>query len=180
MLPTTIPEIQRQNLSNTILMLKAMGINDLLHFNFMDPPPTNTMLTALEELYCLGALDDEGLLTRLGRQMADFPMDPPLSKALIKSVEMKCSEEILTIVSMISATQNVFHRPRDKQQQADSKKAKYNDPSGDHITLLNVYNAWKAAGFNNQWCIENFIIPKNMTRVKDVSSCPKDKMGLIS
>jgi ATP-dependent RNA helicase DHX8/PRP22 len=159
-------------------MLKAMGINDLLHFNFMDPPPTNTMLTALEELYCLGALDDEGLLTRLGRQMADFPMDPPLSKALIKSVEMKCSEEILTIVSMISATQNVFHRPRDKQQQADSKKAKYNDPSGDHITLLNVYNAWKAAGFNNQWCIENFIIPKNMTRVKDVSPCTNNTIGL--
>lgn len=78
MLPTTIPEIQRQNLSNTILMLKAMGINDLLHFDFMDPPPTNTMLTALEELYQLGSLDDEGLLTRLGRQMADFPMDSTL------------------------------------------------------------------------------------------------------
>lgn len=75
MLPTSIPEIQRQNLSHTILMLKAMGINDLLHFDFMDPPPTNTMLTALEELYALSALDDEGLLTRLGRKMADFPMD---------------------------------------------------------------------------------------------------------
>jgi ATP-dependent RNA helicase DHX8/PRP22 len=85
MLPTTIPEIQRQNLSNTILMLKAMGINDLLHFDFMDPPPTNTMLTALEELYQLAALDDEGLLTRLGRQMADFPMDPPLCNAPTKS-----------------------------------------------------------------------------------------------
>ena len=56
MLPTTIPEIQRQNLSTTILMLKAMGINDLIHFDFMDPPPTNTMLTALEELYALSAL----------------------------------------------------------------------------------------------------------------------------
>lgn len=56
MLPTSIPEIQRQNLSMTILMLKAMGINDLIHFDFMDPPPTNTMLTALEELYALSAL----------------------------------------------------------------------------------------------------------------------------
>ena len=56
MLPTTIPEIQRQNLSTTILMLKAMGINDLIHFDFMDPPPTNTMLTALEGLYALSAL----------------------------------------------------------------------------------------------------------------------------
>lgn len=172
MLPTTIPEIQRRNLSNTILMLKAMGINDLLHFDFMDPPPTNTMLTALEELFCLGALDDEGLLTRLGRQMADFPTDPTLSKALIKSVEMQCSEEVLTIVAMISAVvsgrQDVFHRPRDKQQQADAKKAKFNDPTGDHLTLLNVYNGWKASGFSTPWCFENFIQPRNMVRVRDV------------
>jgi ATP-dependent RNA helicase DHX8/PRP22 len=168
MLPTTIPEIQRQNLSNTILMLKAMGINDLLHFDFMDPPPTNTMLTALEELYQLGSLDDEGLLTRLGRQMADFPMDPALSKALIQSVSLQCSDEVLTIVAMISATQNVYHRPRDKQQQADQKKQKFNDPSGDHITLLNVYNGWKAGGFSTPWCHENFIMPRNMQRVRDV------------
>ena len=93
MLPTSIPEIQRQNLSNTILMLKAMGINDLLHFDFMDPPPTNTMLTALEELFQLAALDEEGLLTRLGRQMADFPMDPSLAKTLITSAQHDCSEE---------------------------------------------------------------------------------------
>ena len=168
MLPTTIPEIQRQNLSTTILMLKAMGINDLLHFDFMDPPPTNTMLTALEELYQLGVLDDEGLLTRLGRQMADFPMDPSLSKSLTKSVELQCSDEILTIVAMISATQSVFHRPRDKQQQADQKKQKFNDPSGDHIMLLNVYNGWKHAGYSAPWCHENFVMPKHMQRVRDV------------
>jgi len=168
MLPTTIPEIQRQNLSNTILMLKAMGINDLLHFDFMDPPPTASLLSSLEELYQLSYLDDEGLLTRMGRQAADFPMDPALSKALIKSVEFQCSDEVLTIVSMISATQNVFHRPRDKQQQADQKKQKFNDPSGDHITLLNVYNGWISGGMSPQWCLENFIQPKNMMRVKDV------------
>ena len=80
MLPTSIPEIQRHNLSHTVLMLKAMGINDLLHFDFVDPPPISTMLTALEELYALSALDDEGLLTRLGRKMADFPMEPALAK----------------------------------------------------------------------------------------------------
>jgi hypothetical protein len=71
MLPNPIPDIQRQNLSHTILMLKAMGINDLLNFGFMDPPPQQTLVTALEGLYALSALDDEGLLTRLGRKMAD-------------------------------------------------------------------------------------------------------------
>ena len=76
MLPVTIPEIQRTNLSNTVLILKAMGINDLINFDFMDPPPVQTLIVAMESLYNLGALDDEGLLTRLGRIMAEFPLDP--------------------------------------------------------------------------------------------------------
>jgi len=168
MLPTTVPEIQRQNLANTILMLKAMGINDLLHFDFMDPPPTATLLQALEELYALGALDDEGLLTRLGRQLADFPMDPSLSKSLVVSASMDCSDELLSIVAAVSATQTIFHRPKDKQQQADQRKAKFHDPNGDHLTLLNVWNGWKLSKFSKPWCFENFIQPKNMARVKDV------------
>lgn len=167
MLPTTIPEIQRQNLSHTILMLKAMGINDLLHFDFMDPPPTNTMLTALEELYALSALDDEGLLTRLGRKMADFPMEPALAKVLIASVDMGCSEEMLSIVAMLSI-HSIFYRPKEKQQQADQKKAKFHDPHGDHLTLLNVYNGWKNSKFNNAWCYENFIQARQIRRAQDV------------
>lgn len=167
MLPTTIPEIQRQNLSHTILMLKAMGINDLLHFDFMDPPPTNTMLTALEELYALSALDDEGLLTRLGRKMADFPMEPALAKVLIASVDLGCSDELLSIVAMLSI-QSVFYRPKEKQQQADQKKSKFHDPHGDHLTLLNVYNAWKKSNFNNAWCFENFIQARQIRRAQDV------------
>lgn len=167
MLPTSIPEIQRQNLSVTILMLKAMGINDLLHFDFMDPPPTNTMLTALEELYALSALDDEGLLTRLGRKMADFPMEPSLAKVLIASVDLGCSDEILSIVAMLSMP-TVFYRPKEKQTQADQKKAKFHDPHGDHLTLLNVYNGWKQNKFANPWCFENFIQARSMRRAKDV------------
>lgn len=167
MLPSTIPEIQRQNLSNTILMLKAMGINDLLHFDFMDPPPINTMLTALEELYALSALDDEGLLTRLGRKMADFPMEPSLAKVLIAAVDLNCSDEMLSIVAMLNLP-NVFYRPKEKQTQADQKKAKFHDPHGDHLTLLNVYNAWKHSGFSAPWCFENFIQARSMRRAKDV------------
>ncbi|KAF3104229.1 DEAH-box ATP-dependent RNA helicase prp22 [Orbilia oligospora] len=167
MLPSSIPEIQRQNLAHTILMLKAMGINDLLHFDFMDPPPTNTMLNALEELYGLGALDDEGLLTRLGRKMADFPMDPGLSKVLIASVDMGCSDEMLTIVAMLQV-QTVFYRPKEKQQQADQKKAKFHDPHGDHLTFLNVYNSWKQNNFSSPWCFENFIQARSMRRAQDV------------
>ncbi|WFD47528.1 RNA helicase [Malassezia furfur] len=167
MLPNPIPDIQRQNLASTILMLKAMGINDLLHFDFMDPPPAQTMLTALEALYALSALDDEGLLTRLGRKMADFPMDPMMAKTLITSVDLGCSEEVLSIVAMLSI-QNVFYRPKDKQTQADQKRAKFFQPEGDHLTLLTVYNAWAANHFSMPWCTENFVQGRALRRAQDV------------
>ncbi|KAJ7200850.1 P-loop containing nucleoside triphosphate hydrolase protein [Mycena pura] len=175
MLPNSIPEIQRTKLSSTILQLKAMGINDLLSFDFMDPPPAQTMLTALETLYALSALDDEGLLTRPGRKMADFPMDPAQAKMVIASVDFGCSEEILSIIAMLSV-QTVFYRPKEKQGQADSKKAKFHQPEGDHLTLLTVYNGWKAANFSNPWCYENFIQARSMRRAQDVR---KQLLGIM-
>ena len=175
MLPNSVPEIQRTNLSNTVLMLKAMGINDLLHFDFMDPPPVQTLVTAMELLYQLGALDGEGLLSRLGRKMAEFPLEPALSKMLILSVDLGCSEEILTIVAMLSV-QNVFYRPKEKQGLADQKKAKFHQPEGDHLTLLAVYNAWKANSFSNPWCFENYIQARSMKRTVDVR---KQLLGIM-
>jgi pre-mRNA-splicing factor ATP-dependent RNA helicase DHX16 len=91
---TTIPEIQRTNLGNVVLLLKSLGINDLIHFDFMDPPPAETLIRALEELYALGALNDRGELTKLGRRMAEFPLDPMLSKMILASEKYECSEEV--------------------------------------------------------------------------------------
>jgi len=167
MLPSSIPEIQRANLGNTVLNLKAMGINDLLNFDFMDAPPVQTLVSAMEQLYSLGALDEEGLLTRLGRKMAEFPLDPPLSKMLIASVDLGCSDEILTIVAMLSV-QNVFYRPKEKQALADQKKAKFFQPEGDHLTLLAVYEGWKNSKFSNPWCFENFVQARSLRRAQDV------------
>jgi ATP-dependent RNA helicase DHX8/PRP22 len=167
MLLSPVPEIQRNNLAHTILMLKAMGINDLLGFPFMDAPPAQTMLAALEELYALSALDDEGLLTRLGRKMADFPNEPQLSKVLISSVELGCTEEIVTIVAMLSVP-NIFYRPKEKQQLADQKKMKFNQPEGDHLTLLAVYNGWKQSNYSKAWCFDNFIQERSMRGAQDV------------
>ena len=152
-----------------------MGINDLLHFDFMDPPAPQTMLTALESLYALSALDDEGLLTRLGRKMADFPMDPPMAKMLIASVDLGCSEEVLSIVAMLSI-QNVFYRPKDKQAQADAKRAKFFQPEGDHLTLLTVYNAWVSSHYSMPWCMDNFIQGRSLRRAQDVR---KQLLGIM-
>ena len=167
MLPSPIPAIQRQNVATTILMLKAMGINDILRFDFMDPPPINTTLAALEELYALGALDDEGILTRLGRRIADFPLDSSLAKVLIVASDLSCSDEILSIIAMLNLP-NIFHRRKDKQTQADQKKSQFHHPSGDHLTLLNIYNAWQQHGYSNTWCFENYILARSMQQARDV------------
>ncbi|XP_072977780.1 probable pre-mRNA-splicing factor ATP-dependent RNA helicase DEAH5 [Typha angustifolia] len=167
MSPTSIPEIQRINLGLTTLNMKAMGINDLLSFDFMDPPSPQALISAMEQLYSLGALDEEGLLTKLGRKMAEFPLEPPLSKMLLASVDLGCSDEILTIIAMIQ-TGNIFYRPREKQAQADQKRAKFFQPEGDHLTLLAVYEAWKAKNFSGPWCFENFVQSRSLRRAQDV------------
>jgi len=167
MLATAVPEIQRTNLSNTVLLLKAMGIQDMLSFDFMDSPPVETMINALESLWTLGSLDDEGMLTDLGRKMAEFPMEPALSKMLLTSVDLRCSDEIMTIVAMLSV-QNVFYRPKDKQALADQKKSKFHQPEGDHCTLLEVYKTWAHNRFSNPWCYENFIQARALRRSQDV------------
>ncbi|GLT78690.1 hypothetical protein SLA2020_502180 [Shorea laevis] len=167
MAQTTTPEIQRINLGTTTLTMKAMGINDLLSFDFMDPPSPQALISAMEQLYSLGALDEEGLLTRLGGKMAEFPLDPPLSKMLLASIDLGCSDEILTIIAMIQ-TGNIFYRPREKQAQADQKRAKFFQPEGDHLTLLAVYEAWKARNFEGRWCYENFVHSQSLSRARDV------------
>lgn len=164
---TAVPEIQRTNLANTVLLLKAMGINDLIKFNFMDAPSTQALVAAMEQLYYLGSLDDDGLLTKLGKKMSEFPLDPQLSKMLLASCDLGCSQEVIIIISMLSV-QNIFYRPRDKQQQADNKRSKFHYKDGDHLTLLNVYNLWKKNQKSSNWCYENFIQYRGLKKASDV------------
>ncbi|XP_052241879.1 pre-mRNA-splicing factor ATP-dependent RNA helicase DHX16-like isoform X2 [Dreissena polymorpha] len=164
----TVPEIQRTNLGNVVLLLKSLGINDLIHFDFMDPPPHETLVLALEQLYALGALNHKGELTKLGRRMAEFPVDPMLSKMILASERYKCSKEILTITAMLSVNNAVFYRPKDKVVHADTARQNFFLPGGDHITLMNVYNQWEETAHSTQWCFENFIQYRSMKRARDV------------
>lgn len=100
----TYPEILRSNLANVVLTLKKLGIEDLVHFDFMDPPAPETLMRALELLNYLGALDDEGNLTKLGELMSEFPLDPQMGKMLVVSPDFNCSNEILSIAAMLSGT----------------------------------------------------------------------------
>lgn len=90
------------SIGTVVLQLKKLGIDDLVHFDFMDPPAPETLMRALELLNYLAALDDDGNLTDLGAVMAEFPLDPQLAKMLIASCNHNCSNEILSITAMLS------------------------------------------------------------------------------
>uniref|UniRef100_A0A671M920 Pre-mRNA-splicing factor ATP-dependent RNA helicase PRP16 n=1 Tax=Sinocyclocheilus anshuiensis TaxID=1608454 RepID=A0A671M920_9TELE len=137
MLTTTIPEIQRTNLANVVLLLKSLGVQDLLLFHFMDPPPEDNMLNSMYQLWILGALDNTGALTPTGRLMVEFPLDPALSKMLIVSCDMGCSADILIIVSMLSVP-SIFYRPKGREEESDQVREKFSVPESDHLTYLNA------------------------------------------
>ena len=164
----TVPEIQRVNLGNVVLLLKSLGINDLIHFDFLDPPPHETLVLALEQLYALGALNHMGELTKLGRRMAEFPVDPMMSKMIIASEKYKCSAEAVTIAAMLSNNASIFYRPKDKIIHADTARKNFFLPGGDHITLMNVYNQWAETDYSSQWCYENYIQFRSMKRARDI------------
>lgn len=180
----TIPEIQRTNLANTVLLIKSLGVKDLLDFDFMDPPPQETITTSLFDLWALGALDNVGELTDLGSKMNAFPMDPSLAKLLIMSEEYGCSEEMVTIVSMLSVP-NVFYRPKERQEESDAAREKFFVAESDHLTYLHVYSQWKANGFSDRWCGQHFLHSKSLRRAKEVRDQLVDimrmqKMDMVS
>ncbi|KAL9004097.1 MAG: hypothetical protein Q9188_003063, partial [Gyalolechia gomerana] len=165
----TTPEIQRTNLNSIVLLLMSLGINDLIEFDFMDPPPAETLVRALEQLYSLGALNDRGELTKIGRQMAEFPTDPMLAKSILAADKHGCVEEILSIIAMLGEASALFYRPKDKKIHADSARARFTvKEGGDHFSLLNIWNQWVDSDFSYVWARENFLQQRSLTRARDV------------
>ncbi|KAK6118829.1 hypothetical protein DH2020_047429 [Rehmannia glutinosa] len=165
----TVPEIQRTNLANVVLILKSPGIKDPHKFDFMDPPPTEALLKASELLYALSALNEHGELTKVGRRMSEFPLDPMLSKMIVASDKYKCSHEIISIAAMLSVGNSIFYRPKGKQVHADNARLNFHVRDvGDHIALLKVYSSWKEADFSSQWCYENYIQVRSMKKARDI------------
>ncbi|XP_039144366.1 pre-mRNA-splicing factor ATP-dependent RNA helicase DEAH10 isoform X2 [Dioscorea cayenensis subsp. rotundata] len=182
---STIPEIKRCNLANVVLQLKALGIDDIIGFDFMEKPSRMTIVKSLEQLFLLGALtDDYKLSDPIGHQMARLPLDPIYSKALILANEFKCLEEMLIVVSMLSV-ESIFYFPREKMEEARAARKSFSSPDGDHVTLVNVYRASaecldkskmvtskdKTIEKNlKKWCIENFINSRSLRHARDIHS----------
>ncbi|OLY78235.1 putative pre-mRNA-splicing factor ATP-dependent RNA helicase [Smittium mucronatum] len=163
----TYPEILRSNLGTVVLQLKKIGIDDLVHFDFMDPPAPETLMRALELLNYLGALDDDGELTDLGKKMSEFPLDPQMSKSLMESPNHQCSNEILSIMAMLSVP-NVFMRPRELQREADAAKVDFAHIDGDHLTLLNVFHAYRGHNSDQNWCWDHFLQYRSLKSADNV------------
>ncbi|GME80951.1 unnamed protein product [Ambrosiozyma monospora] len=173
MFPSPIPEIQRTNLSNTILLLKSLKVSDLSKFPFLDKPAIEAINTAQYDLWSIGALDNFGNLTKLGSMMSKLPIDPALSKLLILSTlgKFNCSQEIAIIVSMLSIPP-IFVRPTNDanlMKKSESVREKFQVAESDHLTLLNVYNQFsKNKRWASSWCQQNFLHFKSLRKAREI------------
>ncbi|KAL7792677.1 P-loop containing nucleoside triphosphate hydrolase protein [Trichoderma afarasin] len=163
---TNPPEIQRSNLASTILQLKALGIDNVVRFDFLSAPPSELMSKALELLYSLGALDDYAKLTQpLGSRMAELAVEPMMAKTLLSAPQFNCLSEMLTIAAMTSLGGNVWFYHDGEQRKMESSRRKFAVEEGDHLTLLNVYQTFITKGKKEaKFCHEHNLNYKSMTR----------------
>jgi len=162
----TPPEIQRTDLASAILQLKALGIDNIVRFEFPSAPPSRNLICGMELLYALGAIDSNGDLTKpLGEQMAELPLPPTISKMLLSSGEMGCTKEIATIVAMLQV-ENIF--AQGKSDKVKVLKRQFEVEEGDFLTLLNVFYAFEKQGLSKKWCNANALRYKALKRAGEL------------
>lgn len=162
-----IPEMQRSNLVSTVIQLKALGIDNILGFDWPASPSAEAMVRSLEVLYSLGVLDDDAKLTSpVGFQVAELPLDPMVSKMIIASDKLECSEEIITIAAILSV-QSIWISVKG-QRELDEAKLRFAASEGDHVTFLNVYRGFLQSNKSSKWCHKNFINYHAMKKVMEV------------
>jgi ATP-dependent helicase HrpA len=133
----TDPEIQRTSLASVILQMAAAGLGDIEDFPFIDPPDRRQVrdgITLLEELGALRA----GKLTKIGRRLAELPVDPRMARMVLEADKLGCATEVIVIAAALSI-QDVRERPQDKAAQADQSHARFVDPDSDFIAYLNLW-----------------------------------------
>lgn len=168
----TFPELARSNLAPIVLQLLNLGITNIVRFDFISAPPSDLIVRAFDLLYSLGALDANARLTKpLGARMAELPLEPMLSKALLQAAnpEFGCLSEMLTIAAMMTLQGNAFISHDGNKKQLESARRNFAVSEGDHLTLYNVYQAFQKAGIQNvQWCRNNCLNHKSMIKAVSV------------
>lgn len=166
-----VPEIQRSNLAPFILQLKALGIDNVVRFDYLTPPPAELLIKATELLFSLGAVDEYAKLTKpLGMRMAELAVEPMMAKTLLTAPSFGCLSEMLTIAAMTSIGSVWIQRDGEKKQM-ESARRKFAVEEGDHLTLLNVYQTFITKGKKEaKFCHENHINFKSMARAVSIRS----------
>jgi ATP-dependent RNA helicase DHX8/PRP22 len=167
----TIPEILRVNLATTILTLKSMNIDNVLDFDFMEKPTKESILEALKQLYYLQAIDNEGKITRLGYDMAKFPLECSYTRALIAGKFFNVLEEMTILVSLISTESiwfNVNKYDEERRALFDQKKIEFLDKFSDHLSFLNIYKEWEYHNFSEDWCKANFLHYRALKQARNI------------
>lgn len=182
--PTSIPEIQRSNLAPVILQLKALGIDNIARFRFLTSPPAELVVRALELLYSLGALDTYAKLTRpLGERMAELAIGPMLSKVLLSASSFSVLSEVLTIAAMTSLGGSIWIEHSGERKRLESTRRRFAVDEGDHLTLLNVYQAFITIGKKEvKFCRDNSLNFKSMSRAVSIRGQLKrmlERFGLV-
>ena len=167
---TTVPEIQRSDLAPVVLQLKALGIDNIVRFNFLTPPPSSLVVRALELLYSLGAIDDYAKLTKpLGTRMAELAVEPMMAKVLLSAPSFQCLSEVLSIAAMTSLQGSVWFHHEGEKKAMESSRRKFAVEEGDHLTLLNVYQAYVTKGRKDaKWCRDHHLNHKSMVRAVSI------------
>ncbi|PKY00910.1 ATP dependent RNA helicase [Aspergillus campestris IBT 28561] len=166
----TIPEIQRSNLAPVVMQLKALGIDNIVRFDFLTPPPSHLVIRAFELLYSLGAVDDHAKLTKpLGMRMAELAVDPMMAKVLLSAQTFGCLSEILTIAAMVSLQGTVWVQHEGDRKSSESCRRKFAVEEGDHLTYLNVYQAFVTKGKkDSKWCRDNLLNYRSLQRAVSI------------
>ncbi|KAL6546541.1 ATP-dependent RNA helicase [Orobanche minor] len=162
------PEMQRSNLVSCVIQLKALGIDNILGFDWPASPSPEALIRALEVLYSLGVIDDDAKLTSpAGFQVAEIPLDPMISKMILASNNYGCSEEVITIAAVLSI-QSIWFSVRGAQKELDEAKLRFAAAEGDHVTFLNVYKGFTKSGRSSNWCHKNHINYHAMKKVDEI------------
>nr|XP_043887751.1 probable ATP-dependent RNA helicase DHX40 [Solea senegalensis] len=157
----TVPELQRTSLTSVILTLKCLGVHDVIRFPYLDCPEERFILEALKQLYQFDAIDRRGRVTSLGELMVEFPLQPGLTRAVLKAATLGCQDLLLPLAAMLSV-ENIFIRPGhpEKQKEADEKHrglATISGSTNDFATLLSIFQSCKSSDRPSAWCKENWI-----------------------
>lgn len=152
------PEIKRSNLAHIVLYMKNLGIDNIEEFDFIDKPEKRQIDEAVRDLKILGALDENGQITDIGKELVEYPLDPRLARMIVEAIRNNydCLYEICVITSFFGQ-RSVFLRPQNKEEIADKAHLRFKHPTSDFITLLKIWVEWKKNNMSQDWARENFL-----------------------